>query len=333
MRKNLYTETVNSIKVPDKSVERAIEAVQNEKINQKEKIIYMNSKIKFGGMIAASLAAVIAIGGAVGVFNSNNKNSFVISANAAEITEANSAAIDVSQTNGISYGEGDDDISFNMEIPLSCKGNNIETVTYSVDTGAISVNYYKGTNPIIDGVENHDCDDTPESVAYTKEDQKEIERIQERDNKMSDDELADFYSDPANQSDPSEHYSSTHYSSITLDYNNQLPEGTTICLVGSSKQLSEENQKYIDEHRQDLFHFSQDDSALEAQRVCIEKLINHPVIRCTVKFKDGSEQSQNIEIGTKTASYGELNDSEFTEEMPDEKKGFKSVFVTYSIKK
>ncbi|MCH5304441.1 MAG: hypothetical protein J1E41_06220 [Ruminococcus sp.] len=329
MSKNTYTNTVDSIKAPERAVNRMLDTVRN--FDNKEKIINMK-KFKFKGVVAASLAALVAIGGTIGYNIVTPKNSFVLTVNAAEITETNSAKISTSGANGFSYGEGDnDEVGYCLDLPVNCKGQNIDTVSYSVDTGALSVSYYKNSNPVISGKENNKVINTPETISYTAEDQKYLkEKLKEEEEEhKGENPMTGSY----DEYDPAQNYRTKHYSSITLSYDKQLPEGTSISLVGTSTQLSKTEQNYLKEHKDELFNLSGNENLLEAEKVCIDKMLGNQVIHCTIKFKDGSEQSQDIKLGTTIGKFSEINKSDF-ESIPEKyraDKDFKDVFVTYSL--
>ncbi|MBQ9673702.1 MAG: hypothetical protein IJV39_03655 [Ruminococcus sp.] len=346
MRKNIYTETMDSIKVPEQSINKALRAVREKKIEQKENVIMISRKLKFTGMMAASLAVVVAIGGAFSLYGTPTKNdgksgnSFVISAYAAEITKNNTAKANLSDKGAVSISEGDnDEIGYNTAFPLNCKGKNVKSVTYTVYKGAISVSCYKGENPIIEGTETHRCDNTPESGAYKEEDLKSIQEIAKTESKLSEKELEEkelenYKND--NDIESKIEFEFKHYSSVTLDYNHQNSEGATISLVGSNKELSKDEQKFLKDNKDDLFNLYNDASKLEAERNCLDKLIGGQIIHCTVNFTDGTQQSQDIKMGTEIGTYGDLSESiddEKIEEMSDDMKNEKIVLITYSVVK
>ncbi|MBQ8134327.1 MAG: hypothetical protein IJ192_07990 [Clostridia bacterium] len=370
MRKNIYTETIDSIRVSDKAVGKALAAVR--KTDKGDIIMVKHNKLKFTGMVAASLAVVIAGGTVAGQLLSSNQakltsstissqapknvsspNSFTLMVNAAELTKEatvvsasgnsdvnNSAKINVPGINGFNMSEGDDfngyTVGYALPMDISCIGENIKSVTYSVDVGAISVSYYKDENPVIGGTETNRCDNTPEygvplKPKYQKlEDElaKEIPDNTEGEVKLSDEDLKKL-----EQIDKSlENTEMKHYSSITIDNNDSSLDYTSISLVGSSEELSKEERDYLEAHRDELFSYN-DESKIEEQKVCVDKLINGQVIHCTVTFNDGTQQTQDIKVGTTIATFGEV--FLISEEIPDEKydtyKDDKDVYLTYAL--
>ena len=329
MSKNIYTDAVDSIKAPDRAVNKMLDTAR--RFDKKEKIINMK-KFKFKGVIVASLTAILAIGGVIGYNTLSPKNSFVMTVNAAEITKDNSAKISTSGENGFSYGEGDnDEISYCLDLPVLCKGQNIDTVSYSVDSGALSVSYYKNNNPVIYGKKNNKVNNTPESISYTAKDKKYIDNENKKAEAEHKGENPVRYN--SDSYDPAQNYSTKHYSSITLDYDNQLPEGSSISIVGNSTRLNEAEQKYLKEHKNQLFNLNGKDEFLKAQKLCIDKLLKNEVIHCTIKFKDGTKQSQDIKLDTTIGKFSEICKSDF-ESIPEKyrnAKDYKDVFVICSI--
>ncbi|MBR1730868.1 MAG: hypothetical protein IJ725_00320 [Ruminococcus sp.] len=290
-------------------------------------------KFRFKGAVAASLAVIVAIGGAIGIGSLTSKlsNSFILSVNAAEITDDNSATISASGDHGFSYGEGDDDeVSYCLGLPVTCKGKNIDTVTYSVDRGALSVSWYKNNNPVIEGIEDNKNSNTPETVNYTEKDREYLNKQSEKTEQEHKGENPVVIDD--DQYDPSVNYNFKHYSSVTLKYDNQHPEGSDISLVGSSTSLSKDIQSYLKAHRDELFNLYGKESMLEAQRVCIDKLLSGEVIHCKVTFKDGSTETEDIKLSTKIGKFSKINSGEYNtmpEEIRDDK-DYKDVFVVYT---
>lgn len=367
MRKNQYTETIDSIKAPDKAVQKAVDVIQNQ--NSKKEIFSMNQKLRFTGICAASLAVVLAVGGAVSIYSSQptsnsgiqtsvsstadssaSKNSFVLTVNAAELTHEgtiatssdgmNSADIHTSKFSGITLSEGDDGIGYVLPMPVSCKGENIKSVTYSVDFGAISVNCYKDENPVINGTETDRCNDTPEYGVPLKEEYRELaeERSTEYAEVQENEEVSLSKEEQEKIAAIEKSFDDTekkHYSTVTFDYSNQ-GKNATVTLVGLSTELSEQDQKYLKEHNDELFNLYRNQSLLEAQKICLDQLFGNQVIHCTVTFNDGTQQTQDIKIGTmiETNLNAYADDEGYQEKapfLPEEEKNTKDVFATYSL--
>ncbi len=367
MRKNQYTKTIDNIKAPDRAVRRAVYVIQNQ--NSKKEIFSMNQKLRFTGICAASLAAVLAIGGVVSIYGSQltsnsgiqtsasstadssvSKNSFVLTVNAAELTHEgtiatssdnmNSADIHTSRFSGITLSEGADGVGYTLPMPVSCKGENIKSVTYSVDFGAISVNYYKDENPVISGNETDRCNNTPEYGVPLKEEYREWAKdLSAKYSEVKENEEVSFSTEEQEKiaaiEKSFEDIERKHYSTVTFDYSNQ-GNNAAVTLVGLSTELSEQDQKYLKEHNDELFNFYSDQSLIEAKKICLDKLFGNQIIHCTITFNDGTQQTQDIKVGTAIETFeNAYADGEVYQEkaqlLPEEEKNAKDVFATYSL--
>ena len=281
MRNNKYTQTVNEITAPEGAVEKMLETARNYK--KKEKVIYLKRWIK--GTVAASLAIAVTAGAAIG-FGSlggdkGNGNSFVLTVNAAEITKDNPVSV-------VNVGHGDfeavistDETDYTFaDFPVIVKGENIKSVTYSVENNNdwIAVHCRKGNNPVIDGkiVEN---DNNSPITIWKKDPFVGAEEF----NALTPDELK-------------EKYEYNNYSSITLDYNNQKTDGCEITISG----------KRPHEPVMDI------------------------IVNCTIKYDDGSEQTQAIKITTTVKQLSSANTNLPKEEI-ELKEDSMEWCVTYSI--
>jgi hypothetical protein len=144
MRKNIYTQAVDGIKAPDRAVRKMLETARG--FDKKEKIINMK-KLRYG-VIAASLAAVLALGGVFGLSQLTPKSDKAAKNNGFFVTAY--AAEQVKQLDDISFksigkmeckSSGaliEDDMpafisaSFNAE--FKCEGKEIESLTYKISS-------------------------------------------------------------------------------------------------------------------------------------------------------------------------------------------------------
>ncbi len=366
MRKNMYTEIVDSIRLSDRAVEKALKAVRTTE--KGDMIMVKRNKLKYTGMIAASLAVVIAGGTAAGQLlqcnqtqkmdstaasQADSHNSFVLMVNAAELTDEpmvvncaeettadNRAAFGMNEVRGISLSEGDENngytVGYNSSMPITCKGEHIRYVTYSVDVGAISVSYYKGENPLIDGTETNRCDSTPESgvplkPAYQKLEKELVQKIP----KDAEGEVSWSQEDQKKLEQLDKVFENTenkHYASITIDCSDPRLAYTSISLVGSSVELNAEDRNYLGTHRDDLFGFK-GEAGMTEEKACLDKLINGQIVHCTVTFDDGTKQTQDIKVGTAIATYAEAlrNINMMTDEKIAAYENNKDVFMTFSL--
>ena len=174
--RNLYTDEMEKIKAPQSAVDRAVKAaLEAEKNKGENKMVKTKSNII--KLVSAVAACAVVTGGittaAILTQNRTNHsvtgaNSFTLSVNAAEINKSAVEIGDISIddiASGVTYVDPnydpDDpntsDIEFNdeqmrnqrissvtyspeIELLLSCTGNNIKTVTYSLKGGAFLLN-------------------------------------------------------------------------------------------------------------------------------------------------------------------------------------------------
>ena len=207
----------------------------------------------------------------------------------------------------MSIATKDDGLEYYIDLPLSVKGENIKSVTYSVDKDAIAVHCRKDNNPVIDGDVVSESIDTLFDVKHIEDDQKALETATENDRqsgfeKHSAEEILN-------------RYEGKKYSSITLAYNNQNPDGCAIGIVG--KRTNEPVP---------------DDESLEAKANRLDTIIGN-TLYCTVTFDDGTVQKQSIHIGTTVTNFGTAHAESFNQLTEEEKalKDYTDVFVTYSI--
>ena len=295
MYHNRYTQAVSKIKAPEGAVEKMLKTA--ESFEKKEKVIHMKKWIK--GAVAASLAVAVTAGAVIG-FNlfGGKANSFVMTVNAAEITKDNPVSVGATKDDGMEYY---------IDLPLSVKGENIKSVTYSVDKDAIAVHCRKDNNPVIDGDVVSESIDTLFDVKYIEDDQKALETATENDRqsgfeKHSAEEILNCYE-------------GKKYSSITLAYNNQNPDGCAIGIVGKNT-----NEPVPD------------DESLGAKAKQLDSMIRN-TLYCTVTFDDGTVQKQSIHIGTTVTNFGTAHAESFNQLTEEEKalKDYTDVFVNYSI--
>ena len=251
-----------------------------ESFEKKEKVIYMKKWIK--GAVAASLAVAVTAGAIIG-FNlfGGKANSFVMTVNAAEITKDNPVSVGL--------GEG------GMSIAPKDDGD------------AIAVHCRKDNNPVIDGDVVSESIDTLFDVKYIENDQKALDAA------MKNDRQSGFEKHAAEEI--LNRYEGKKYSSITLAYNNQNPDGCAIGIVGKST-----NEPVSD------------DESLEAKSKQLDSMIGN-TLYCIVTFDDGTVQKQSIHIGTTVTNFGTAHTESFNQLTEEEKalKDYTDVFVNYSI--
>ena len=304
MYHNRYTQAVSKIKAPEGAVEKMLKTA--ESFEKKEKVIHMKKWIK--SAVAASVAVAVTAGAIIG-FNllGSKANSFVMTVNAAEITKDNPISVGIGE-GGMSIATKDDGMEYYIDLPLSVKGENIKSVTYSVDKDAIAVHCRKDNNPVIDGDVVSESIDTLFDQTHIADDMKVLETAMENEG-QSVVETNSLEEKLLNS------YVGKKYSSITLAYDNQNPDGCAIGIVGKST-----NEPVSD------------DESLEAKAKQLDSIIGN-TLYCTVTFDDGTAQKQSIHIGTTVTNFGTAHSESFNQLTEEEKalKDYTDVFVTYSI--
>ncbi len=304
MYHNRYTQAVSKIKAPEGAVEKMLKTA--ESFEKKEKVIHMKKWIK--SAVAASVAVAVTAGAIIG-FNllGSKANSFVMTVNAAEITKDNPISVGIGE-GGMSIATKDDGMEYYIDLPLSVKGENIKSVTYSVDKDAIAVHCRKDNNPVIDGDVVSESIDTLFDQTHIADDMKVLETAMENEG-QSVVETNSLEEKLLNS------YVGKKYSSITLAYDNQNPDGCAIGIVG--KRTNEPVP---------------DDESLEAKAKQLDSIIGN-TLYCTVTFDDGTAQKQSIHIGTTVTNFGTAHSESFNQLTEEEKalKDYTDVFVTYSI--
>jgi hypothetical protein len=150
-------------------------------------------------------------------------NSFVMTVNAAEITKDNPISVGLGE-GGMSFAQKDNGMEYYIDLPLSVTGEHIKSVTYSVDNDAIAVHCRKDNNPVIDGDVVSESIDTLFDVKCIEDDQKALETATENDRQSDFEKHA--------EEEILNRYEGKKYTSITLAYNNQNPDGCAIGIVG-----------------------------------------------------------------------------------------------------
>lgn len=140
-----------------KKNEKAIYIPSTKNTGENKKRRYTWKGIATSFVAVAATAAIIivsvmypGIGGEDSVFS----NSFVLKVNAAEL-EAGKEIPVVTEGLGTTYylgvGENENSISYCMNIPLTCEGDNIESICYSINQGAFQIIEPRDSSIIISG--------------------------------------------------------------------------------------------------------------------------------------------------------------------------------------
>lgn len=175
--KEIYKNALDKATLPKESKENLKSLY--DKVNQEDNVMSIEKKRNVKkplAFVAAGLVCAVAVGStfAVGHFNdsknSGSKNSFVLNVSAAEIGRkvANSDKTDTkgskvtTGTSGYLVSQNDDKTwHYDFTLPVVCKGNNIDEITYTVNRGSITLD----AGSTLDS-EKTDTDKTSETVSY-----------------------------------------------------------------------------------------------------------------------------------------------------------------------
>lgn len=175
--KEIYKNALDKATLPKESKENLKSLY--DKVNQEDNVMSIEKKRNVKkplAFVAAGLVCAVAVGStfAVGHFNdsknSGSKNSFVLNVSAAEIGRkaANSDKTDTKGskvtlgTSGYLVSQNDDKTwHYDFTLPVVCKGNNIDEITYTVNRGSITLD----AGSTLDS-EKTDTDKTSETVSY-----------------------------------------------------------------------------------------------------------------------------------------------------------------------
>lgn len=175
--KEIYKNALDKATLPKESKENLKSLY--DKVNQEDNVMSIEKKRNIKkplAFVAAGLVCAVAVGStfAVGHFNdsknSSSKNSFVLNVSAAEIGRkaANSDKTDTkgskvtTGTSGYLVSQNDDKTwHYDFTLPVVCKGNNIDEITYTVNRGSITLDAGSTSDS-----EKTDTDKTSETVSY-----------------------------------------------------------------------------------------------------------------------------------------------------------------------
>lgn len=224
MNKDIYSlfnctggEIPNAEPLDDTEVKKYMERFENDLIT-KRRIPFV-----YKSAIAASLALVMAIGGTIGYnhFSGTEEQTaspFVMTVNAEEIIP-NETRFPDPRDYSLGLSENNSGlVTYCLGFKLECKGDNIKSITYTLDKDRIGIVYKGDLNPVVSGT------------------------------------LADI---PYSDNSYFESFANNVYTSVTFDYDNQNPEGFSFYVfgVGSANKealFSDENLEEKCEQLNDL---------------------------------------------------------------------------------
>ena len=281
-RFNILLQDVDVPEIVQKKADIAFSTIRTEENNTMKKRHY-----KAYAAVAACVALVVFTGISTEIWNRSDLNSqedenksistienmFTLKVMAAELEEGHPVTINIGGNDNSSVlGATDNgEISYCISAPFTCEGENIETVTYSINNGAFQIVQPEDESIIVDG------------QLYTYE--------------MNAGQIGGCYSEE-NNGLPSRSYKVVLYKSFSLDYYTQSDDHTWINICNSLPYDSE------------TFNLIWgDESSAKDTSNGINNLLDDTVITCTANYSDGTRQSADILVGSQIINDPELGET------------------------
>lgn len=176
-------------------------------------------------------------------------------------------------------GGGEGEVNYCVNMPLTCEGDNIRQITYSINKGAFQVVQPEGETIIIGG--------------------------QLYEGELNTGIIGGDYDESGLPSRP---FEMVLYRSLTLDYERQTDAYTwiNICNVCPDEDGELLNLLWGEEY------------SLADENKGMQKLFDQTVITCTVQYADGTSQSSDILVDSQIMTYREAGEESPTERADDE---------------
>lgn len=181
----------------------------------------------------------------------------------------NGSQINGEQAGSWVMGAAEDEVDYCINLPLSCTGNNIEKITYSINQGAFQIVQAEGESIVIDG-----------------------QVYQGGINTGNVGQVGGIYEEETGL--PLKNYETVFYRSFTLDYRKQSDEDTwiNICNVLSDKE--------------EIVHqIWGEGNSLEEVNRGMQGMLDNTIITCTVQYEDGTTQSADILVTSRIMTCAE----------------------------
>lgn len=273
-KNNIFLKDIDVPEIVQKKADLAFLSIQTEGKKTMKKGYY-----KVMATAAACVALIAAAWMSAGIWNRSDlkddageegnpvltelNRMFTLKVQAAELEAGNPVPLFISVDNpGYVLGADDKEMSYCINVPLTCEGEGIESVTYSINNGAFQI------------------------VQPENKDERIIVSGQLYGEDMHTGWIGGDY-DEGNDGLPSRPYEAVLYKSFTLDYERQSDEYTWINICNACP---------YDEEILNLIWGERADATDESNG--INKLLAHTVITCTVHYADGTEQAADIQVGS-----------------------------------
>ena len=186
--------------------------------------------------------------------------------NSAQVSD-NDSQITGDQAGAWAFGGTEEgDLDYCIQFPLSCIGNNIEKITYSINNGAFQVIQPRGESIIVDG------------QLYNGE--------------LNTGQIGGRWDEESGL--PQQDWEVLLYQSFTVDYEKQSGEDTWINICNELSGKQEERQLIWGEG-----------NSLEEVNRGMQAMFDDTVITCTVLYKDGTSQTANVLVNSRIMTCAE----------------------------
>ncbi len=174
-------------------------------------------------------------------------------------------------------------VSYCISLPqLTCEGDEIESITYSVNNGAFQIVQPENEQSIIADGQLYDGELNTGSIG------------------------GDY--DEERGGEPSRPFETLLYKSFTLNYDKQSDEYTWLNICNECSDSEDIIQALWGEHK-----------TMEECNSGIQKMLDHTVITCTVNYADKTSQSADIKVDSRVMTRKEAGEPEEEGINPEEK--------------
>ena len=316
-----YKSALGKIKLNETEKEKA-KALFHESNIEKKRTLKPKKSLKPIMAIAACLIVVLTTNAVISTVQNNHashtkaENSFTITAYAKELTQTKKVYSDKYEAASSAIcGTEDGDISFAFEFPVTCKGENIDTITYQINEGAFTISNPEGKSIVVAGEKLKKALDVPEqsissdgNVTFTSEIRADADNISSVAGETKIEGLD--ASDTTTESEKAETtetlpIKSAQYKSFTVSYDNQTNDKTYINVVDTSDIWTKEKKMQYKALEYDICN-----SSIEEKKEVCDFLTKNLGITCTVTYKDGSTETKDIVISNDIVELSDVVEGE-----------------------
>ena len=302
---SLYKNTMGKLKLRETETERAKMLYRKmEQSKNKEENTFMRKGKVIRRIAMAGVAVCLAVVAVTGigdkawkqtVKNAKDGHAFTLYVNAAELEEGKSVTLssDTSkQSWAFSGNEDDNEMSYVIEMPVTCTGDDIDTITYEINKGAFQIDQMPDENIVVNG---QLCN--------------EQEMLNVGNCGSVEDEEGNIISE------------TKQYKSFTVNYDRQTGEQFWISICGVTD--------YFDGKLFPGAFYDLDDYTIQDECDAINRMLDGVEITCTVHFKDGTTHQKTLSVGAEVKPNSEAGDADIIEK---EAADAESVYIVYTMK-